>query len=305
MATFWLPINQLKVDETKAILRAFHNAFPNASVWAGPDDDWIMMGIKGPGVEVKADDIRRLWRDSRIGPDLVRIGVEVPQQLAALFLMDGDEIDRLTRDTAPLTDFYPKRLSDDLWDVEASHHFVADYMEPSAAAQRFQWSVLMNRIWPETLNRSVDSLFAVRATRYLSDLIGSNKLAELDLYLRQSKLRTPVLEVLRSNEFRLSIAEQVARQAGMRPAETLPDLIAGALAQRDIPGAIRLLEEERDRKVGGQNDWFLLTYLYCLNGNVDKAEALTAADLGSIKKDWFVDWLWKKLQDDFGFHPPS
>src|SRR4029453_14249261 len=32
IATFWLPINELKVDEAKAILRAFHNAFPNASV---------------------------------------------------------------------------------------------------------------------------------------------------------------------------------------------------------------------------------------------------------------------------------
>ena len=29
IATFWLPINQLKVDEAKAILRAFHNAFPS------------------------------------------------------------------------------------------------------------------------------------------------------------------------------------------------------------------------------------------------------------------------------------
>ena len=37
IATFWLPINQLKVDEAKAILRAFHNAFPNASVWASAD----------------------------------------------------------------------------------------------------------------------------------------------------------------------------------------------------------------------------------------------------------------------------
>ena len=27
IATFWLPINQLKAEETKAILRAFHNAF--------------------------------------------------------------------------------------------------------------------------------------------------------------------------------------------------------------------------------------------------------------------------------------
>ena len=49
IATFWLPINQLKVDEAKAILRAFHNAFANASVWASADQEWIMMGIKGPG----------------------------------------------------------------------------------------------------------------------------------------------------------------------------------------------------------------------------------------------------------------
>lgn len=48
IATFWLPIYQLKVDEVKAILRAFHNAFPNASVWSSSDEEWIMMGIKGP-----------------------------------------------------------------------------------------------------------------------------------------------------------------------------------------------------------------------------------------------------------------
>src|SRR6266516_6049442 len=37
IATFWLPINQLKVDEAKTILRAFHDAFANASVWASAD----------------------------------------------------------------------------------------------------------------------------------------------------------------------------------------------------------------------------------------------------------------------------
>ena len=37
IATFWLPINQLKLDEAKAILRAFHNVFSNASVWASAD----------------------------------------------------------------------------------------------------------------------------------------------------------------------------------------------------------------------------------------------------------------------------
>src|SRR5437588_9718680 len=37
IATFWLPINQLKVEEAKAILRAFHNVFANASLWASAD----------------------------------------------------------------------------------------------------------------------------------------------------------------------------------------------------------------------------------------------------------------------------
>src|SRR5207245_1850667 len=104
IATFWLPINQLKVDETKAILRAFHNAFSNASVWGSADQDWIMMGINGPGRRVTEDELRQLWNSPATGADLRRIGIEVPQQLGALFLMDGEDIDRITHNVAPLTD---------------------------------------------------------------------------------------------------------------------------------------------------------------------------------------------------------
>ena len=83
----------------------------------------------------------------------------------------------------------------------------------------------------------------------------------------------------------------------------MPDLIAGALAQRNIDRAIKLLESEKDRGVFGANEIFLLSYLYCLNGSVEKAETLVADNAASIKQDWFVDWLWEKLQTDFGFHP--
>jgi hypothetical protein len=164
---------------------------------------------------------------------------------------------------------------------------------------------LIERVWPETLNRSLESSFVVRETRYLSKTIGSNKLAELDLYLGHSHLRTPVLEVLGSNEFRLSIAEKVARNSQTPPVETLPDLTAGALARRDIGEAVRLIERQRAQGAAGLNDMFLLTYLYCLDGRVDKAEGLAAANAASIHKDWFVDWLWRKLQTDFGFRPPA
>lgn len=307
IATFWLPINQLKVNEAKAILRAFHNAFANASVW-GADQQWIMMGIKGPGRKIKAEKLRQLWTDPASGADLRRIGIEVPQQLGALFLMDGEEIDRITHDVAPLSDFYPKRLTDQHWDDEASHRFALTYLDAPSAFQRFLWSPLINRIWPEALNpetAGLQSFFNLRQARYMSEMTGSNELAELDLYLRRSRLRIPVLEVLGSDGFRLSIAERVAKKSQPPPLETMPDLVAGALAQRDINGAIRLLENKKDRGASGLSDTLLLTYLYCLNGDVGKAEAFAATNAAAIKKDRFVDWLWAKLQSEFGFHPPQ
>jgi hypothetical protein len=85
----------------------------------------------------------------------------------------------------------------------------------------------------------------------------------------------------------------------------MPDLVAGALAQRDINGAIRLLEDKKDRGSFSSSDTLLLTYLYCLNGDVGKAEALAATNAAAIKKDRSVDWMWEKLESDFGFHPPD
>ena len=73
IATFWLPINQLRTDESKAILRAFHNAFPNASVWANSDFEWIMMGIKGPGRRLNKEEMQRWWNDPAARADLARI----------------------------------------------------------------------------------------------------------------------------------------------------------------------------------------------------------------------------------------
>ena len=305
IATFWLPINQLKVDEAKAILRAFHNVFPNASLWASADEQWIMMGIKGQGRAINEEEIGRLWSDPITNADLNRIGIEVPQQLGALFLMDGEGIDRVTRDVAPLTDFYPKRLSDAPWDKQASQRFALTHMDAASTIHRFLESPLIGRIWPDRQDESLKSCFIFREARYRCGIAERcNTLAELDVYLRHSPLRAPVLEVLGSDEFRLAIAERVARNSDTPPLETLPDLIAGALARRNIDEAIRLLESEKDRGVSSLNDTFLLLYLYCVNGNVEKAETLAANNTSSIKRNWFVDWLWEKLETDFGFRRP-
>jgi hypothetical protein len=93
-----LPINQLKVDEAKAILRSFVMR-SNASVWSNADD-----------VDYDGDQrLRSVVKEESFGygatrtlMQLIHIGMEVPQQLGAMFLMDGDEIDRLTHEIAPL-----------------------------------------------------------------------------------------------------------------------------------------------------------------------------------------------------------
>jgi len=305
IVTFWLPISQLTTDETKAILRAFHNVFSNASVWATCDLEWIMMGSKGPLQQPDQELARSFWSEAKTRSDLSRIGIESPEQMSGLSVMDSKEIERITQGIEPLSDFYPKRLTDAHPDLKAAYQFGRNYFDTSAALRRFLSSSFIKEIWPEEWRKSLDLFFLVREMRFISEMSGSNWLADLDLYLRHSRLRAPVLAVQNSDEFRLALVEKFSERSHSVPAEASSDLIAGALARRDFPAAIQLLETEKDRGFSNINDFFLLTYLYCLNGSVEKAEALASAGAGSIQKDWFVDWLWGELQAQFGFHPPG
>jgi predicted membrane-bound spermidine synthase len=304
IASFWLPLYQLTTNETKAILRAFHNVFPNSSVWATSDLEWVMIGMKSPLRMPDEEHARRLWTNARSRSDLVRIGLEVPEQMPALFVMDAEEIDRMTQGVEPLDDFYPKRLTDAQPDLKAAYELGYSYLESSGALQRFFASSLIRDIWPNEPKETLAPLFLLRETRFRSEMSGSNWLAELDFYLRHSLFRAPVLAVQNSDEFRLMLAERLVADSHSLPPDALHDLVAGALARRDFSAAIRLLEGEKERGFSNSNDFFLLTYLYCVNGSVEKAEALAAAQAGSIQKDWFVDWLWGDLQAEFGFRPP-
>ncbi len=220
--------------------------------------------------------------------------------------MDGDEIERLTQGVEPLADFFPKRLSDAEPDLVAAAQFGYSYFEAASALRRFSSSHFIQEIWPNEWKRNLDRLFIAREDLYRKEVSGANWLAALDLYLRYSRLRTPVLAAEDTDEFRLALAEKFAGQSPASiPIDALRDLTAGALARRDIAGAIQLLEQERERGFVNINDVFLLIYLYCLNGNVDQAEALAATEASSIEKDSFVKWLWGDLQAEFGFHPPN
>jgi hypothetical protein len=47
------------------------------------------------------------------------------------------------------------------------------------------------------------------------------------------------------------------------------------------------------------------SYLLLFKRQRGQSEALAANSARSIEKDSFIDWLWEKLEADFGFHPPN
>ena len=111
------------------------------------------------------------------------------------------------------------------------------------------------------------------------------------------------METLDTNSFRIALAEKAADNLQPPPTEVLPDLVAAALARRDYHEAIRLLEDKRARNAANRDDIFLLTYLYCLNGDVGNAESIATATTDRERP--FVKWLWGKLQAEYGFRPPN
>jgi hypothetical protein len=108
---------------------------------------------------------------------------------------------------------------------------------------------------------------------------------------------------LDTNSFRIALAEKAADSLQPTPVELLSDLAAAALARRDYPKAIQRLEDKRARAAANRDDIFLLTYLYCLSGEVEKAESSATATTDRERP--FVKWLWGKLQAEYGFRPPK
>ena len=303
MATFWLPIYQLTVDETKSILRAFHDAFPNTVIWSGPDEEWIMMGIKGAPERIDNEQARRLWHDSNTKSDLARIGIETPEELEAMFVMDGDEVDRITTAAKPLTDLFPRRLGDNTQPDPAIPDFAVSYVRSTSAAERFRSSRLIQQILPDAVTVQLDPFFVIREMRYRARFENTNWLADLDVHLRGSNLREPVLETLNTNSIRVALAAKVADDLNPPPAETLPDLVAAALADRNYSKAIQLLEARQNSGNANRNDLLLLSYLCCLNHDVAKAESIAATIPN--RDEPLAKWLFGKLQAEYGFHPPA
>ena len=129
-----------------------------------------MMGSKGPLQQPDQELARSFWSEAKMRSDLGRIGIESPEQMSGLFVMDSEEIERITQGVEPLSDFYPKRLTDAHPDLKAAYQFGRNYFDTSAALRRFLSSPFIKEIWPEEWRKSLDLFSRSRNAVYLGDV---------------------------------------------------------------------------------------------------------------------------------------
>jgi predicted membrane-bound spermidine synthase len=277
MATHWLPVFQLHQSDLRAIVRAWVDVFPESSLWIGSGGDWILLGVREGGRPVSEEEFRRPWQDPRVGAELRDLGVESPEQLGALFVLDGEGMLELAGDTPPLVDAFPYlRSPRGVSELESSYPLLLD---PGQAQGRFLASGHIRRVWPEGLRRASLRHFAARFALHdrMSDLKFAPKqdlIVELSELLFMTDYRTLVLWKLGTNadELRLLEAELRGHPAPGHPDPAVHRLLGHrALADRDYAAAATHYAAANEREEGDAATLRLLVLALYLDGRPEEA----------------------------------
>jgi spermidine synthase len=270
IATYWLPVAQLNEPEAKAILKAFQNVFPDCTLWTGSGFEWMMVGTKHLRGRVALDHFRRQWDDENIAPELQALGFDTPEQIGTTFLMDIPDIRAYTRDAAPLTDNYPKRLTDERENRERNLPAYRAMMDTDLTRSRFENSAFINSIWPRALKTSTRAYFPLQNI-INHELTGSNAALEpyatLEALTTQTSPKSPLYWFFNSDAFR----QRLVLKNLDRFQENLPLFVyhlgVEAMADHDFLGAINYFSKFEDLDI-------VSIYLLCKSGDFQTAHKL-------------------------------
>jgi spermidine synthase len=314
MVTYWLPLSNLSISSTKAILRAFCDVFEDCSLWNGTAISLMMVGTRHATGPVSEEQFTRQWNDPVVAPEALAVGLERPEQLGALFIGDAEYLRFFTRDTPPLVDNYPKRIKIPFEPPEEVARFFAGWMDVVAARERFRTSPLIKRLWPERmLNDSLpyfDFQRVINAQWYgARSHLG---IEDLHYLLTQSRLTTTALWLMGSNSDIQRIVSAADPQALSNPAVQF-QIGVRFISERNYAAAVEpLIRAEQNPELRDEAFRFRI-YALCMSGQTDQAQHLAQVRLaqllkeknltaGSIKEtDLPPFWGWMKKT--FGINP--
>ena len=274
IASYWLPLHDLAMSDSLAIIRAFCTVFSDCSLWNGSDLDLLLIGSREAQGGVSADHFSRFWRDPTWADELEAIGIESPQQLGSMFIGDAPWLQALSAKTDPLTDNWPHRLSTPFPDGEELRRY-APWFDAAAARQRFTDSALVARLWPREIRAATLDLFATQERINDFYLERGNRLDTLESLLTKSSVKAPLLWLMRSSRDHLAIVRRAAA-SGKDGFVVRYHLAADALSNRDYSAAAKRFASALKARPDAlqMHDWILLSLV--LDGQAQQAQAHAA-----------------------------
>jgi len=247
IASYWLPAHLLTEDDSRAIIAAFCEVFEDCSLWGGAGFDWILLGTRNATGPDGVAEFSQQWGDPAVAADMKLIGVELPQQMGALFMAGADDLENIAAGAAPLTDDQPKRLSDELFDLATGLPAYVPWLDTAQAQTRFERDPWIRALWPEELRTESLRYFPIQsevhrmliptAERPLDDT-----LPRLHALLTNTDLTALPLWLLGSNQLRQQAAERALAQGAVDPLVHW-ELARGALSERDYTRATNHFEK--------------------------------------------------------------
>ena len=192
MATYWLPVYQLREKESKAIIKGFCDVFEDCSLWTGGGFEWILAGSKNKQNPVDGLRFRKQWDNPDQFKKLSALGLIAPEQLPSLFIADGDRLKSWVGMVKPLVDNYSHRLSPVNRNWRASLPAYKAFLDSSRSWRNFTTSVIMDRYFPSEIRDESKKYFANREV-INNLLIGSEMRGKLQMQLLNDCLRDPLL----------------------------------------------------------------------------------------------------------------
>ncbi len=301
ITTYWLPVHNTLVSDTRAIIRAFCDVFEDCSLWSGQNLDWMLVGSRGARWTRSEDSFSKQWNDSTLAPELEAVGFERPEQLGALFMADAAQLRERVGDAAPLVDDRPKRLGNRRQSPQEARRDFRDWMDAEQNRERFLASEFITLAWPPGLRERSATYFEVQRIldRSLAKApVGiSERLRDLHQLLVETPLTTAPLLQLGVTTDRTRAIDALVRRGV--PAQRYKEVLARrAVAEREYALAARLLEKVH--RPGDRDLLFFRVFVLAMAGRDDDAR-----DVAQRNRDWLPDdeesrSYWKWLEATFG-----
>jgi hypothetical protein len=247
MTTHWLPMMNISDHAAKSIIAAFCAAFNDCSLWHGSARNLMLLGTRDAGPPVSAARYRQQWDDPAIRAELVSLGLDLPEQLGALFIGDASYLASLTQDDPPLTDDRPALIQRKGSPAQRDA-LLWEWRDTQQARERFLSSLLVARLWPLELRMQVSPQFENQ--RLLNDLLFPERTPVrqtrvLHQVLHNTPLQLPVLLLLNSDSDVQTALANASEAERARPQWRIHH-VARQLSERNYAAALALVQSVPD-----------------------------------------------------------